>query len=89
MNGSRATAMLRKVLSIFGFAGWFFFFFPEVTFSQGETTSAIIGQVSDPSGAAVAGATVTAKDVDRGATWRTETNAEGSYNLPRLPVGKY
>ena len=54
-----------------------------------ETTGAITGQVTDPSGAVVAGAMVTAKDVDRGATWKTDTNAEGTYNLPRLPVGKY
>ena len=54
-----------------------------------ETTGAITGRVTDPSGAVVAGAMVTAKDVDRGATWKTDTNAQGTYNLPRLPVGKY
>ena len=31
-----------------------------------EVTAAITGKVTDPSGAAIAGATVTAKDVDRG-----------------------
>lgn len=54
-----------------------------------ETTGAITGHVTDPSGAVVANAMVTARDVERGATWKTETNAEGVYNLPRLPVGKY
>src|SRR5215831_3772555 len=54
-----------------------------------ETTGAITGQVTDPSGSMVAGAMITAKDVDRGATWTTQTNEAGTYNLPRLPVGKY
>ncbi len=54
-----------------------------------EVTAAIIGQVTDPSGAAIAGASVTATDTLRGAVWPTQTNADGFYNLPRLPVGTY
>jgi hypothetical protein len=53
MNGTRLTTMLRSTLSIFIVAGLFHFLSPEATFSQGETTSAIVGQVSDASGAAV------------------------------------
>jgi len=47
--------MLRSTLSIFILVGSFHFLFPEVTCSQGETTSAITGQVSDASGAPVPG----------------------------------
>ncbi len=54
-----------------------------------EVTAAITGQVTDPSGAAVANAQVTAKDVDRGTIWKTETNPGGYYNIPRVPGGKY
>ena len=54
-----------------------------------QESSAITGKVSDPSGAAAANATVTAKDVDRGTVWSTKTNTEGVYNLPRLPIGQY
>ncbi|HLI35677.1 MAG TPA: carboxypeptidase regulatory-like domain-containing protein [Terriglobia bacterium] len=54
-----------------------------------EITGGITGTVTDPSGAAVPGAKVTATDVLRGTTWPTETNAAGVYNLPRLPVGQY
>ncbi len=54
-----------------------------------EATAAITGKISDPSGAAVVGATVTAKDADRGTVWQTKTNEEGTYNLPRLPIGRY
>jgi hypothetical protein len=54
-----------------------------------EITAAITGKVSDPSGAAIAGAKVTARDVDRGTTVKTDTSIDGSYSLPRLPVGNY
>jgi hypothetical protein len=54
-----------------------------------EVTAAITGRVTDPSGAPVAKAAVTASDVERGTLWKTETNEEGTYNLPRLPVGNY
>ncbi|HWF48167.1 MAG TPA: carboxypeptidase regulatory-like domain-containing protein [Bryobacteraceae bacterium] len=52
-------------------------------------TAAINGIVTDPSGSAVAGATVTATDMDRGTTSKTTTNGSGFYNFPRLPVGRY
>src|SRR6516162_8734311 len=54
-----------------------------------EITAAITGKVTDPSGAAVAGAQITTTDVDRGTLWKTDTNMEGLYNLPRLAVGNY
>jgi hypothetical protein len=60
----------------------------QYAFAQ-EATAAITGKISDPSGAAVAGATVTAKDADRGTITQVKTNTEGVYNLPRLPVGRY
>src|SRR4051812_3702681 len=54
-----------------------------------EITGTITGVVSDPSGAALSGATVTARDADRGTTWKVQTNSEGVYSLPRLPIGRY
>ena len=54
-----------------------------------QVTAAITGKVVDPSGASIAGAKVTAKDLDRGTLWTGETNQEGFYNLPRVPVGRY
>src|SRR5713226_2529458 len=43
-----------------------------------ESSAAIVGTVVDPSGAAVNGATITAKDVDRGTSLTTQTNETGS-----------
>ncbi len=54
-----------------------------------EVTAAIVGTVTDPSGAPIAGATVTATDVDRGAQWAATTNESGAYTLPRVPAGNY
>ena len=54
-----------------------------------EVTADITGQVTDPSGAAIPDATVTAIDTVRGTVWPTETNPGGFYNLPRVPVGTY
>ena len=54
-----------------------------------QVTAGVTGKVTDPSGASIVGAKVTAKDTARGTLWNTETNAEGFYNLPRLPIGSY
>ena len=54
-----------------------------------QVTAAITGRVTDPTGAAVVSANVTATDKDRGTEWPTTTNGEGAFNLPRLPVGTY
>jgi hypothetical protein len=54
-----------------------------------EVTAAINGVVTDPSGAAIVGAKVTAKDLDRGTVFPTTTNGAGAYSLPRVPVGRY
>jgi hypothetical protein len=57
--------------------------------SAQETTGSINGFVTDPSGAAVAGATVTASDVARGTVYPTQTNNDGAYYLTHLPIGTY
>ncbi len=54
-----------------------------------EVTAAITGKVTDPSGAVLSGAQVTATDTQRGTVWNTQTNQDGAYNLPRLPIGTY
>jgi hypothetical protein len=54
-----------------------------------EASAGITGKVSDPSGAALAGATVTAKDVERNTSWNTKTNDEGVYTFARLGIGRY
>ena len=57
-------------------------------FSQ-EASAGITGRVTDPSGSAIAGASVRAKDIARGTEWPTQTNEEGIYSFPRIPIGAY
>jgi hypothetical protein len=54
-----------------------------------EVSAGITGRVIDPSGAAIAGALVNAKDQQRGTEWPTTTNEEGVYAFPRIPIGTY
>jgi hypothetical protein len=54
-----------------------------------DVTATITGTVTDPSGAAIAGATVVAKSVERGVTFSTTTNDAGVYRIPELLVGNY
>src|SRR5438034_8942457 len=49
----------------------------------------ILGTVTDPSGAVVTGAKVTAKNVNTGLERTTQTSADGSYSIPELPTGTY
>jgi Carboxypeptidase regulatory-like domain/TonB-dependent Receptor Plug Domain len=49
----------------------------------------ILGSVTDPSGAYVAGATVKVKNLGTGLERTTVTSADGSYSVPELPIGSY
>jgi hypothetical protein len=61
---------------------------PWASYAQ-EVSAGITGRVTDPSGSAIVGASVTAKDQDRGTEWPTKTNEDGIYAFPRIPVGTY
>ena len=59
-------------------------------FAAAQTaTSTLSGVVRDESGAAVPGATVTASNVDTGATRKTTTDAAGRYAFASLDPGDY
>lgn len=60
-----------------------------VTFAQSGTTGALTGTVTDPSGAVIAGATVTATNVGTGQERTDATDANGSYKFSLLSAGNY
>ena len=52
-------------------------------------TSSINGIVADPKDAVVAGAHVTASNLEQGTSHTTVTNSSGLYSIPDLPAGTY
>ncbi len=54
-----------------------------------EVTATVTGTVTDSSGAAVVGAVVNVKSVERGVVYSATTNEVGLYRIPQLPVGTY
>ena len=55
-------------------------------FAQVNVTS-MTGTVTDPTGAAVPGATVQAIALETGAKFTTTSNDRGEYAIPSLPAG--
>ncbi len=55
----------------------------------GQTVGEITGEVTDPSGAILVGASVTATNPLTGATRQTLTNSAGNYSFPALQPGGY
>ena len=60
-----------------------------VSLSAQTFRGTILGTVTDPSGAVVAGAKVTVKNTGTGLERSTETSGDGSYSVPELPIGTY
>lgn len=60
------------------------------TFALAQTITATIrGTITDPSGAIVPNATVTATNVETGVTTKTRSDGAGAYNIQFLPIGQY
>jgi len=54
-----------------------------------EVTAAVVGTVTDPSGAPIKDANVTVTDTERGTVMTARTSEAGSYTVLRVPVGTY
>lgn len=77
--------MFRRVLLLFALA----VVLPGLLPAQVSTTGKITGVVTDPSGAAVATATVTVKSAALMSPRTTTTNSDGTYLFDLLPPGNY
>jgi len=58
-------------------------------FSAAQVSASLFGVITDPSGAAVAGAIVTTKNLDTGVSRTATTDQSGRYRFFLLPVGLY
>jgi hypothetical protein len=56
---------------------------------SGANSGQIVGQVLDPSGAAVSGAQVTVRNKDTNYTREVSTDNAGRYAVPQVPLGAY
>jgi hypothetical protein len=75
----RLTFILAGVVSLF----------PAHARAQGETTSAIVGEVRDATNAVVPGATVTITNHETGLKRSARTDDAGRFNFPQLKPGTY
>src|ERR1700679_3367974 len=62
--------------------------FAPLAFGQGGTGT-ITGTVTDPTGLAVAGANVQARNTETGVIYTGASTAAGNYTVPNVPVGTY
>jgi Carboxypeptidase regulatory-like domain len=80
--------MPRAIDSCFLLSVMFFLLLTRVA-AQGETTSAILGQLTDVTGAAVGGSTVTVTSRDTGFARSIKTDTQGRFDFPELAPGAY
>jgi hypothetical protein len=69
--------------------GFSLLFAPAALSSQGETTSAIAGQVTDVTSAAIPGALITITNRESGLQRRATADEQGRFNFPQLKPGTY
>src|ERR1700722_10784585 len=92
LQGETDMAQRKGYLNGFGFqmAMVFSFIFLLTTAAWAQLpTGTILGVVKDTTGGTVAGAVVTATNVDNGATRAGMTGEDGAYRFPALPVGNW
>lgn len=67
-----------------------FVLFTTATYVSAQTaTGEILGRITDVQGAVIIGAKITATEIATGMSRTTTSNAEGNYQFPLLPPGKY
>jgi len=82
---------MKRILSKFRFVGLLsllILLLVNISTAQ-KTTSDIVGTVIDSSDQAIAGATVTAKNIGTGATKSATSDSTGGFRIPNLQPGRY
>jgi hypothetical protein len=67
-----------------------FFLLAAVPMALGQTvTGSVTGEVTDPSGSVITGASIVAHNIDTNVDSSTTTNASGVFRIDYLPIGHY
>lgn len=85
--GTRDTVLMIFVRSVL--AGFVLSLLPVGAFAQGETTSAIVGQVTDATDKTIPGATITITNRETALQRNAKTDDQGRFNFPQLKPGTY
>ena len=67
----------------------FVLFFVLAADASAQTTSTLTGEVRDTNGAVIEGAQVRATNLETGLVRNVQSDGEGRYTFPALPVGAY
>src|SRR3954454_19630679 len=89
MKSGEVKGTMRKIKYIIGTCLVFAFIGCFSGIGAQTTTSTIEGTVTDPNGAVIAGATVTASGTTLATERSTTTDSDGYYRLTALPAGTY
>ena len=49
----------------------------------------LLGTITDATGAVIPGVSISVKNMDTGIERTTESNSDGAFTVPELPVGRY
>jgi hypothetical protein len=79
---------MRKPFSLL-FGLWLLTAFTVPSHAQSIISGDVTGTITDPSGAAIPGATVTLTNVNTNSSQQTTSNAEGTYHFAFVPPGAY
>jgi hypothetical protein len=83
------TALSRGICRGFGVLGLLFALAPVAVLAQTGANTGLTGRVTDTTGAAAPGVTVTVSNVDTGSQRVVTTNMSGDWQARFLPVGRY
>ena len=75
--------MKKSALALLAFSFWV------CGMAGAQDLASIVGTVSDPSGAVIAGAQVTVANAELGLIRTTSSNSDGEYSVVRVPIGNY
>jgi carboxypeptidase family protein len=81
--------MAREIVSCLLLVSLVFCLLPAKTTAQGETTSAISGQVTDETNSGIPGAGITITNRETGLSRSAKTDEAGRFNFPQLKPGTY